>query len=90
MTFKLTKVTLSGRAMRDVLRSQNVQKELEQRAERVKARAESAAPDGVTVTVDGQQGKNRTHVRVTAHGGRPGHVAEDPWLASSLDAARGQ
>lgn len=97
MTVKVTRIKLNRRGMRDLLRSDDVQRDLARRAAAVAAQVEAAGirVEGVPgriplpVAVDVSAGAERARARVVLdHPSGAAVEAKHGILTSSIDAAR--
>lgn len=82
-----TEIKLNSKGVREILRSDSVERDLLLRAGRVAAAAQAKAPENVEIRVDSAKGATRARATVVALGGAKAEL-EDRFLSSSIDAAR--
>jgi hypothetical protein len=80
-------IKLNRSGVRQILRSETVERDLRLRAGRVAAAAQGKAPENVEIRVDSSRGANRARATVVALGGYKEEL-ETRFLSSSIDAAR--
>ena len=82
-----TEIKLNSSGIRQLLRSDSVERDLLLRAGRVAAAAQANAPENVEIRVDSSKGSNRARATVAALGGLK-EDQETRFLSSAIDAAR--
>ncbi len=82
-----TEIKLNRSGVRQILRSDSVERDLLLRAGRVAAAAQAKAPENVEIRVDSRKGPNRARATVVALGGQKAEL-EDRFLSNAIDAAR--
>lgn len=79
-------IKLNRSGVRALLRSDDVERDLLRRAERVAQAAESKAPDHIRIVVDSSVGATRARAIVLALGGYDEEL-DKRFLSSAIDAA---
>lgn len=80
-------IKLNRSGVRQLLRSDSVERDLLLRAGRVAGAAQGRAPENVEIRVDSTKGATRARATVVALGGYRAEL-EDRFLSSAIDAAR--